>query len=110
MGFRRLMGPLSEMFYLFIITRGVCARVLWEIEIKNNKKLRGHEGIEPSTSPTLKENHTTRPMAHAWAPSGSRSAVNRVPRGGRRAVLSHTPGNFSLEACLQSSVGRAVGC
>ena len=23
----------------------------------------GHEGIEPSTSPTLKENHTTRPMA-----------------------------------------------
>ena len=24
---------------------------------------RGHEGIEPSTSPTLKENHTTRPMA-----------------------------------------------
>ena len=27
---------------------------------------RGHEGIEPSTSPTLKENHTTRPMAHAF--------------------------------------------
>ena len=26
---------------------------------------RGHEGIEPSTSPTLKENHTTRPMARA---------------------------------------------
>ncbi len=26
-------------------------------------KKRGHEGIEPSTSPTLKENHTTRPMA-----------------------------------------------
>ena len=26
---------------------------------------RGYEGIEPSTSPTLKENHTTRPMAHA---------------------------------------------
>ena len=26
---------------------------------------RGHEGIEPPTSPTLKENHTTRPMAHA---------------------------------------------
>ena len=25
---------------------------------------RGHVGIEPTTSPTLKENHTTRPMAH----------------------------------------------
>ena len=24
---------------------------------------RGQEGIEPSTSPTLKENHTTRPLA-----------------------------------------------
>ena len=24
---------------------------------------RGHVGIEPTTSPTLKENHTTRPMA-----------------------------------------------
>ena len=23
----------------------------------------GQEGIEPSTSPTLKENHTTRPLA-----------------------------------------------
>ena len=25
---------------------------------------RGQEGIEPSTSPTLRENHTTRPLAH----------------------------------------------
>ena len=24
---------------------------------------RGQEGIEPSTSPTLRENHTTRPLA-----------------------------------------------
>ena len=30
---------------------------------KNQK--RGHGGIEPPTSPTLKENHTTRPMPHA---------------------------------------------
>ena len=29
---------------------------------KNSK--RGHGGIEPPTSPTLKENHTTRPMPH----------------------------------------------
>ena len=26
---------------------------------------RGHGGIEPPTSPTLKENHTTRPMPRA---------------------------------------------
>ena len=26
-------------------------------------KQRGQEGIEPSTSPTLRENHTTRPLA-----------------------------------------------
>ena len=30
---------------------------------EKKKKSWGHEGIEPSTSPTLKENHTTRPMA-----------------------------------------------
>ena len=30
---------------------------------RRKKKNWGHEGIEPSTSPTLKENHTTRPMA-----------------------------------------------
>ena len=28
------------------------------------KPKRGHGGIEPPTSPTLKENHTTRPMPH----------------------------------------------
>ena len=36
---------------------------------KKNK--RGHEGIEPSTSPTLKEKHTTRPMARAQTGSGT---------------------------------------
>ena len=30
---------------------------------KNYQKRRGQGGIEPPTSPTLKENHTTRPLA-----------------------------------------------
>ena len=45
---------------------------LWARGEKKFSK-RGHEGIEPSTSPTLKENHTTRPMAHARGDLGSAS-------------------------------------
>ena len=33
--------------------------------LKKKNQKRGHGGIEPPTSPTLKENHTTRPMPHA---------------------------------------------
>ena len=35
------------------------------------KTKRGHVGIEPTTSPTLKENHTTRPMALKNIPGGT---------------------------------------
>ena len=31
--------------------------------LHNQQNKRGQAGIEPATSPTLKENHTTRPLA-----------------------------------------------
>ena len=65
---------------------------------------RGHEGIEPSTSPTLKENHTTRPMAHARVDLG---IASRYTGPASPVDVMGTP---SQEHCLQSSVGRAVGC
>ena len=45
----------------------------------------GQEGIEPPTSPTRRENHTTRPLAHALISrsNGSYSLVVRTPRCGR---------------------------
>ena len=76
-------------------------------EKKSSK--RGHEGIEPSTSPTLKENHTTRPMAHAprstesllhlpatpalWFPRASSTAF-RAPLAERSAVNRQVLGSI----------------
>ena len=64
---------------------------------------RGHEGIEPSTSPTLKENHTTRPMARALVAARS-TAINATGINRNKMVF------LQLLHRLQSSVGRAVGC
>ena len=76
-------------------------------EKKSSK--RGHEGIEPSTSPTLKENHTTSPMAHAprstesllqlpatpalWFPRASSTAF-RAPLAERSAVNRQVLGSI----------------
>ena len=76
---------------------------------KKKSSKRGHEGIEPSTSPTLKENHTTRPMAHAprstesllqlpatpalWFPRDSSTAF-RAPLAERSAVNRQVLGSI----------------
>ena len=50
---------------------------------KKNSK-RGHGGIEPPTSPTLKENHTTRPMPHTeslpWHPPAQKVTAGAKPK------------------------------
>ena len=51
----------NSLNYVALTTTDTCH--FWCI---SGPKKRGHEGIEPSTSPTLKENHTTRPMARTW--------------------------------------------
>ena len=56
---------------------------------KNSK--RGHGGIEPPTSPTLKENHTTRPMPRISEPRNL--AQNKgLKRSGQTFCLGKTKG------------------
>ena len=62
---------------------------------------RGHEGIEPSTSPTLKENHTTRPMAHAPVYLGSASRYT-CPASPRRRDGNPVAGALPSELRWQS--------
>ena len=73
--------------------------------IMPNKSKRGHEGIEPSTSPTLKENHTTTPMAHEQVAARSGSCVLTATASEVNPIAFN-----DQQHCLQSSVGRAVGC
>ena len=55
-----------------IYTKEFCVHSLSEyIQNKIILKKWGLGGIEPPTSPTLKENHTTRPKAHDIAPPSS---------------------------------------
>ena len=75
-----------------------------------NKSKRGHEGIEPSTSPTLKENHTTRPMAHAQVAPSSGSCFSLDTH------MFRTTRYFSTSTCIafraplaeRSAVNRQV--
>ena len=78
-----------------------------EDQVKKCRGKRGHEGIEPSTSPTLKENHTTRPMAREHAclewDSNPRlrrdSNLSRAPWTARPSKLGNR--NRGLGQCLK---------
>ena len=70
----------------------------------------GQEGIEPPTSPTRRENHTTRPLAHALISrsNGSYSLVVRTPRCGRGDPGSNPGRGTILEAHSKSFIPVGV--
>ena len=67
---------------------------------------RGHEGIEPSTSPTLKENHTTRPMARARARPAQPAGL--LARLRSRHITVHDVDAFRAPLAERSAVNRQV--
>ena len=88
----------------------------WKVLFWKNQK-RGHGGIEPPTSPTLKENHTTRPMPHTSeqltpkktsAPSLERRAKQNYK--GAAGIEPATPGSAipcsTAELCTRGGVTR----
>ena len=115
--------------------------ILRSLRMRNLQKTRsrakrGLGGIEPPTSPTLKENHTTRPMAHAprsteshiqlpaapahWLPRASSTAF-RAPLAERSAVNRQVLGSipsggvpggssvveqWTVKCSMQRSIGR----
>ena len=69
---------------------------------KNSK--RGHGGIEPPTSPTLKENHTTRPMPHIGGQPGRQKNFCRNPQSKK---TKRTQGAAGIEP---ATPGSAIPC
>ena len=69
-----------------------------EAEIKHERysgrlefKKRGRAGIEPATSRTQSENHTTRPTAHSIAAKHARRDSNPQPPDSKSDALSVAP-------------------
>ena len=75
-------------------------RTQWQI------KKRGHVGIEPTTSPTLKENHTTRPMARARARPAQPAGL--LARLRSRHITVHDVDAFRAPLAERSAVNRQV--
>ena len=81
------------------------------------QKKRGHGGIEPPTSPTLKENHTTRPMPRGRNTIATDAKAVKIPNQknkkqnkGTTGIEPVTSGSAILRSTAELSALKTAIC